>query len=446
MSVSDNASTATARGNAASSAIASGENSAAFSGSVAVANQQINYNTNVSAINALGQITADVDGDEDALLQGSTVAVDGNTQSAAAYGNQVSQSVALAATVVDLPASGVSLTGGTGSPEGNVSADGGAIVSSLQTLYDSSVVADLDNAWTGVDIYADDLAGSTISLDGNTQEAVAVGSSGSNALSVNSTGLSGGAGIVSVQIADNNVDISANTAVETSAYVNEVSGASINLTDNLARSVAYGGSVSNTLNVNTTTVAIDGNGDTASIVTLDPEENFVLDNDEQPSVQAAYGLLNIQSTSASVSAELAAYDDADESAEVFLVDVAGSVDSGSSVANEDNTAVAAAYGNQAVNSGGRLPDGTLVPMMAAGTISSDGEFAAVLNVTNAQTLTTDSTVLASAAGDVMVTAVSQDVIASSVSTSGNAVQAQAYGNLVTNEAVVAATNIDNGSS
>ena len=110
----------TGRGNAASSSFATGANSASFTGSVAVANQQTNYYTNVSG-QTFGGIYADVSSGAQEQLPDSSVLVDGNTVAANAYGNSVSQNLALNAAVQNLPETGVSLSAGTG-PDGNVTA------------------------------------------------------------------------------------------------------------------------------------------------------------------------------------------------------------------------------------------------------------------------------------------------------------------------------------
>lgn len=433
VSVSGNTIAATARGNAVTSAFATGDNSALFSGSVAVASEQVNYNAAISAENGGVEgggstILARVDNDEDLELLEGSVTVDDNTQSATAYGSQSGQSLTIAAANVDLPAGGVFLTGGSGDPEGNVSAEGGAIVTNLQLTYESTVGADLESASIGAQIEAVTLEGSSVSVAGNRQEAVAGGASTSNALTIASTNLSGGAGIVSVQVADE-VFIESDAAAVTAASAIDVSGSSIDVSGNLTQAVAYGGSAANTLNVDATVVDVESNEGTASVVILDPDETFVLDNeaDDQPSVVAAYGLLNIQSTSASVAADLEGY----EGFQTFSIFVDESIDDGSSLANDGNAAVAAAYGADAVNEAS----------LDAGNVLSEGS-TSVLNLTNAQTLTELSSVTASASGNLIRTLVDVDVVDSSISTSGNAVRAQAYGNLADNEVAADATNIN----
>ncbi|MBO9601194.1 MAG: hypothetical protein J7496_01665 [Novosphingobium sp.] len=448
ISVSDNATTAAARGNTATSAFATGDNIASFSASVAVANQQTNTFANT---------TASVDGTTSAVVDplanveapvGSTVAVNGNSFSATAYGNQVGQSATLDTVSLEFPATGVSLTGGTG-PDGNVHATGSALVTSIQSQYSSNVAASDDSNVDLRTVYNNAIQGGTnsddLTVSKNVQEAVAVGSSGSNALSLNTTVVDetptrgAGGGVASVQII---ADASAVTATSSSnAYIDtrEQHGSDVALTDNLQRAVAYGGLVSNSLDVGAESATIDtaANGTVASTVNYRnaATKGFVLDNTNAPSVKAAFGLLNDQSTSATISATAGS----DGSFTVALGDDTLSnntadLEQGSSISNDRNAVAAAAYGNNASN-GAELSVGNLD--------TAPGTFAAVMNVTNAQTVTGDTTITARATGeDTVHTYVGDKVSASSISTSDNTVQALAYGSLAGSSLTADATSID----
>src|SRR5690606_2312734 len=153
----------------------SGEGAASFSGTVAVASQQTNVHTDVTAQVVASTLSADVAYYGQGSLPGSDVTVDGNRSAASAYGNQVSQLLSLAATDIDAPLTGVGLTGGTG-PDGNLSADGNALVTSLQSQYTSDVAADQEG-FVFINYSADSADNSSLAATGNALEAVALGNS-----------------------------------------------------------------------------------------------------------------------------------------------------------------------------------------------------------------------------------------------------------------------------
>lgn len=452
VAVSGNRITGTANGNAASSAFASGDNMASFAGSAALANQQVNFYTNVFA-EGTGNIDARIsDGDE---VTKSTMSVDGNTVGATAYGSSASQSLALDAVAQTLPLTSVTLTGGTGGEfsDGNVDSSGSLTITSLQANYNS----DVDSREVH-EIYAavgDAVVNSTIAVKGNTAEAVSVGASTANKLALSGTALGSGAGIVSVQLNDDDdgddldlTDVSASstgyTHLDTAAGVDS---STVELSGNLQRAIAYGGSASNTLNVSGETVTVDGDVDgIASQVSYDgfANDGMALTFTDQPAVNAANGLLNVQSLNGDIAATALAADWSGVPT-AFAVNVDGDVD-GSSVVNgghlEDgvavggNALVAAAYGADAVNAAG----------FDVGTVAtSDNDFASVMNLTNVQETTFGSSVTAQAAGAAAVyTEVSgdNDVTDSSVSTSYNSVQALAYANRAANSVSASGTQID----
>ncbi len=437
--VSGNAITATARGNTASSALNSGEGAASFVGTASVANQQTNLYTDVDSEIYYAELWGWA-GDNDAdLLTDSTILVDGNRIAASAYGNQVSQTVALEANELDFGDAELSLTGGTGGavPDGNLHAAGGVIVSNLQSIYSSDIDAYSESA-IDVGSYSDEVDNSTIQGIGNTQEAIALGNSGANALSIAGTIVDSNAGIASVQIVADDSSIEADSYSTLDLEADQVNGSSLELSGNLNRAIAYGASVSNTLNVDANEITVDDD-DMASMVTYNVGEpfGFVLDyaDGEAPVVNSPYGVLNVQTVSAQISAE----NDASQAIALDVNESLGAEDEGSSAINDGNTVVAAAYGTDSLNRGG-LTVGTL------DTGDVDPDYSAVLNVTNAQTLATASTVTAEVYGSRTVnTDINDgegDVVESSVSTSSNTIQALAYGNLTDNGVSASGTNID----
>lgn len=441
--VSDNSLTASVSGNAASSAIASGTGAQGFAGSAAVANQQINYNTDLAASVANGQIAV-VTGADGGLTHGSTVSVTDNTSSATGYGNSMNQSIALDATALNIGNGQVALTGGTG-PDGNVAAAGGSTVTNLQSGYNSALAVTNTNSLIGLD--ADSrgpvapgtiLVGDSLATTGNTQEAVAVGNSGSNGLSLTSNDVGSGAGIASAQILDGDSSVSASLTGAAAGVVasTHLQGGQIDVSNNLQRVIAYGGSASNTLNVRATDVSLAQTAGAASVINYDVGNPLAFSNTNQPIVSAAFGVLSDQSTQASVTATANTSTSPSPIGSGLGVSVEGAV-IGSTVSNASNNFVAAAYGNDAANSATLAVDNI---------DSGDSGFASVAAVSNTQAAGAPGSTIAATAtgGNVVFTGIQRDVTDSSVSTSGNAIQALAYGNRASGNTltVAGANNID----
>ena len=414
---------ASTTGNAVSSAITTGANTATFSASVAVANQQTNNQTSVGASNTNSRINATVGtpGVSDSA-NADSVSVADNTSSANAYGNQASQNVSLNANSITLGAGPAVLTGGTG-PDGRIDADGAATVSNLQSRYTGAVSAINADSEVSLTSLADDTTGSSLAVSGNRQEAVALGSSGSNTLALTSgAGTGSGAGVANVQIDGGASPVQATlsgalASVSIEGDLGDDVGGSVALSGNVQRAVGYGNSTTNALAVagNTATLPVADEADRASTVTVDPAaaNGLVFDSSPAtaPRVVAAYGVLNDQSIRSNVTGA------ADGQ---LLVSVATDVQDGSSVINSGNAIAGAAYGNDAANAA----------TVALGQIDTGVPgFAAVANVTNVQAVGSGSAVLAEATGgNVVLTDIDVSVDDSSVATSGNAIQALAYGN------------------
>lgn len=437
--VSGNRIAASTTGNNASSGISTGENTATFGASVAVSNQQTNDDASVDALTTGSKISATVGvaGVADSA-DADSVSVTNNTSAASAYGNQASQDVSIEANSVVLGAGPATLTGGTG-PDGRVVATGAATVSNLQSRYSGAVSATNADSDISLSSLADDTTGSSLAVSSNRQEAVALGSSGSNALSLTSGASTGsGAGIASVQIDGGGSPVEArltgaNVNVNIAGDLGDTVGGSVASTDNLQRAIGYGNSASNTLAVagNIANLPIADETDRPSTVNFDQaaSNGLVFDNSAAtaPSVVAAYGLLNDQSIQSNVTAAAEGQS---------RVSVGTDAQDASSVTNSSNALVGAAYGNDAANAAtvtlGQIDTGI------------DGGFAAVANVTNVQAVGGGAAIRAEATGgDVVLTDIGESVTDSSVTTSGNAVQALAYGNRSTGNTLnVEGTNID----
>jgi hypothetical protein len=457
VTVQDNAITASASGNVASSALATGAGSPSFEGSAALANQQTNFYVNVAA-RSTGDIYAAVTDDDD--LTGSSVLVDGNTVGATAYGSSVSQNLAVSAVQQVLPVSGALLSGGTNDPvtaDGNAHADGSLTVTNLQAAYNVDVDAEEVHNIYAASALGETVEDSSVDVTDNVAEAVSVGNGASNALALTGTGVGTGAGIVSVQINDDDDDDAPDDADGTAtsegvvqANVGGVDGAGVTVSGNLQRAVAYGGSATNALSVGAAgTLTVDGAlSEVSSSVT---NVSGSLTSAPQPEVNAAYGVLNVQSLNGQLVATASGPTWADDSS--FRITVANSVEEGT-ITNgghlEDgvlvdgelrddvpvggNLLVAAAYGADAKNSG---------TMNIGNLVSDGGDFVGVLSVTNVQETSDLSSVSATAGGaQAVLTTVEGSVTGSGVSTSYNAVQALAVANRADNDVDVNANNID----
>ncbi|WP_038205697.1 beta strand repeat-containing protein [Xenophilus azovorans] len=427
VALSGNGISAAATGNAAASAIASGAGAAAFDATAAIANQQTNYNVGVTATVDGSDILAGT-GLNGGVTQNGTVTVEGNSASARASGNEASQSISLAANSVGLGGGNAVLTGGT-AVDGNVSAAGGATLTNLQANYNGSVSAVNADSTIGLD--ADSRAGgplgnvvanSTLSTAGNTQEAVALGNSAGNALSLSGNDVSTGAGIASVQIGGLASPVSATLDSAAAGLVasTHVAGSTLAVEDNLQRAIGYGNSASNTLDVqanNVTGLAV-GAG-VASQVGYDAADAVAFNGaGDLPTVTAAYGILNNQSIQSGVSAEAVS---APGQGGLGLI-VEGNL-AGSSARNEGNAFVGAAYGNDASNS--LTLEATDLSTTGVGTTP-------VASATNVQAVAGSAAVLARAAGgNVVLTDIEDDVTNASVSASENTIQALAYGSRAT---------------
>lgn len=418
-------------GNSASSAVQSGEGASQFDATVALLNQQINYNADISAATSDTAVTAIIGSATGGATSESTVTVSGNRSAARAYGNDVSQTIALEANSLNDAPALTSLTGGTtgATNDGNASATGAMTIASLQSIYNGNVNALNQNSVIGLDADTriatpgDVIGSSSLSTNANTQEAVALGSSASNGISLTGNTVGGGAGIASVQIGDED---SAVMSTLTGAQVGLIAGthtedSTLSVTGNLQRAIAYGTTGTNTLAVDANGVDVAAGGAGAA-GTYNPAGDPFHSSLSQPTVEASFGVLNDQSIQGPVSAA------ADG---VIALNVEGDV-SGSSTANDGNAVVAAAYGNDAANG----------ISLDAGTLTSTG-FASVAHVGNAQAAFGDAAVSATAfGGQVVTTDIEDNVLGSTVSTSTNQVQALASGSQVSNSLAVSGNTVD----
>lgn len=445
VTVSGNDVLATSSGNVLSSTIANGTGSALLNGGVAVGGNQENGSFDLTATvsgSTISATFADNSFESEAGLSdgvaGSTVSLIGNTQTAGAYGNQLTQGIDLSATDLQVGSSEAYLN----IQGSNASATGGATVTSQQSNYSSDVAATVQGAAISLDSNdSEGTANNAFSVAENTQQALALGSTATNSLALDGVTVGIGGGVVSQQYSDASSEVVASVtssaALQTEADLGDFesgSASSASLIDNLQRAIAYGGSVNNSLTVDATSVNLAASSGTISSVNSTSSisgEIFDTVAGSGTRLASAYGILNDQTVLSDVTASAGS----DLSwGSTFEVYVGNNVINGSTVANDRNDAVAAAYANSAGNTA----------TLTVGDLSATGD-SNVAGILNVQTLGNGGDVTAEvrqALGDVIFTNIEDNVEASSISTSGNSLQALAYGNrAASNSLVVEATTI-----
>ena len=449
-------------GNSASNAVASGANAASFDAVVAVSSQQINNGVagGLSATTSGAEVTAVVApggvGPDGGLTSDSAVSASRNTTTARGTGNDGTQTVALAANTLNsgggVTPANVSLTGGTAGAnnDGNVTAFGNATLANLQSNYSSALTVTNENSVVGLSADSregagplpDRIANSTLAADLNTQEAVALGNRGTNALSLDGNTVGGGAGIASVQIVDDGSNIASVLSGASAGAVaaTHVEGSSLSVTGNTQQAIGYGGTAANTLSVDANSVDIAaGGGAAATFLDTSPGQPFHT-SAAQPVLTAAFGLLSDQSLESAVAATA--------SANVVGLEVEGDL-IGSGAANDRSTLMAAGQGLDASNAialdAGTLEQtGDTVVGQLLNTQAVEGagaDVSAIVASGNAR-VRTEGAAGTAARGAVVYSFVEDDLNGSTVSTSTNTVQAVATGSGASNTLAVTGNTVD----
>lgn len=437
VTVAENRMVSSASGNDLTASIESGDNSATFDGSAALASRQELQSADVTAnLGFTNTIEAQVGYDYGATFLGSTVTVDQNIQAASATGNTSRQSIDLAATSLNAADDTGVLLEADLSPSGDASlanADGAIVIANAMFNTGSDVTADVNDAKIYLDAGDSDMGESyntASAITDNIQQAFATGSDAGNSISLTGVDVGAAAGIVNVQSNDLDSDVSASMTGEIELYNdNNIESASAEVSGNAQSAVARGVVASNTLSVDAQTVDVDVLADNTS--NTQPAAGTVSAD------YVAYGIINAQE----VDGDVTAVSDPDN----IMVNLQLSNDAyDSSLALENNSVVAQAQGAVATNSA-TLDIGSLT--------SSDtfGEGEGYASVNNLQDLG-DISVYADASGEgseVMRTELS-DAFTSSISTSSNRVAAIAEGSRANNSLSITTTEVagnpDSGNS
>lgn len=376
-----------------------------------------------------------------AVTSGSDLTVSGNTDSAVATANSVTQQMALDGTKLTLgTASATANTAPSGSGAGVSDSDatGEALVSSRQTNTFTDVVA--TNSSSSITLNSGATKGSSLEVSANLQDSTAVGSTAGNTLSLAGTSVGTGAAIVSTQASDSESAVTASTtgsagivAVSLAAGATDL-GSSASLTDNKLQSRATGGTVTNTLTVSATSVTLQAPD--ATVAATISNSALTSDTSLSGSVSAGYATLNDQLIAGDVSATTNAASGADAG---FAVTSTGNMKNGSSINNDRNAMTAQAQGALATNVTNLVVGGTLSQGTAAGAyvanaavIANIQELSDGADVTARVDTTSDPAVLSKVGGA---------LDSSSVSTSNNKIQALADGAAATNAMTVSATTL-----
>jgi hypothetical protein len=437
VSGSDQASSAT--GNAASGSIASNGTTASISGSAVVSNLQTidpANEVNITAETIDSTVSASAGAEAGGVVTGamldSTMTVSGNSQSAAATGNDSTQAITLnASNITGEGLAATSFDTDTGTAGVQLVAEGDAVIANVQREDDGTTVRGTIASNRIIAISADTTDTSTVSVDGNSQTASATGSRTSNALSLTSGAEQSAAGVVaSVQNADAGVTVIAEATANTTTAISQgqLTDSSLLTTDNAIRSTATGGDATNGLSVTNGTNNLSAGTNTGGTVV-----NTAASGD-QPAVTAAQVVTNDQSRAGDVTAT------STDNQVTSLVDD----DILTSTVTTDGNSLSASATGQRADNGIDLAFNDLT-----GTISGTGT-GTVASVANEQDLLDGGAVTATNLGLnglPVQTYIDSDADGSSISTSGNTVSATARGNVTTGNDVVAdGTNIISGTA
>lgn len=347
---------ASASGNVGTNQIV-GAQSNSFAGSAALASFQVNQDP--AAGDTLA-ISASVDntnvdalvGDGDGILVDSTVTVVGTGVLADATGNRVSNEIGLAGNTIALGSLGADAEPGTltGGQEGisNLVGSAGALLLNVQAGYSANTTASVTGTSVGIDASDNfagggleaDIVGSSLQVSDTAVEAGATGNRAGNMLSLNANALTGSAMLGSVQALDNPGN--AVSATVTGAEIGVLAGqgdvelldSSVNVNDNLVRGRAFGNRASSAVQITANGATLpEAGGATASVVDFN-----IAGADQQ--INAAYGLLGVQSSSQNV---VTTVDDIRIGTEI------GDAASTSQINVIGNAVVGAAFGNEGFN-------------------------------------------------------------------------------------------------
>ena len=374
-----------------------------------------------SASNAEVFATFAIDQAADQSISNATLAVDGNTQVAEAMANNVTNTVSVSATDMDVTAAtSASLANRQG---GTANVDASSDMEAFANVQSS---------------------GSTISIDGNSNRAIGVINNATNSLTVSGTNIAGTGANASVTLvtddtrasgsfalnnsqttlAGSDLDTSASTSIYNNDVVDPASTGIVNGSVSMANNLTFAESSANRAS---NTVTVTGGASNA----------------------APAALANDQSSAASVSATATS----NVGTTLFGTSDEGDLEAvdGSAVSVAGNTTQALARGNTATNTTVFTAGADFATVGTGANINTvSGTSAGAAAMLNRQTNTGAINATASASYQVVLNggagATTAAVLNGAVSVSGNTVAAVAFGNQATNRMELAVLNSGNATA
>ena len=454
-----NSITSLTEGDAAVNSIAAGGAlSASIVGSANVGSVQIDNKILQSSTTTNGLVDSSVGTGAGGTITGSQVNVDTNTVGARAYGNDVNNSLGLAADTVTSGSTSTALSAvrvaGTSSNfnanAGNATTNGSAITS-VQAVYHFTGGADGEvatNTNPGVSLAAGNvngLTGDQLSVSSNLLQAIAEANTGTSALVVSGDTFSGSLGALNGQTNETAVTAtitSAQSLLVAGGGGGTVTGSQLTDSSNNARAIAYGNQeLGNTVSVTGTSITVPGSGVVSTSVTVNPASGLLFDaSGVAPTVTAGVAVLGVQAGSDG-NADVTASNTLG-GAPAVLLQVGNSTTtgdlSGGQAKADLNQVTSAAVGNLGTN-GATLTGGSIV-LSGAATHPSVASVGNIQELQNGVDVSTTTTTGAPATPDVRVL-LSHDALGTAVEANTNTVSADVEGNTSTNSLTVTATSL-----
>lgn len=447
ISITDNTTSASARGNTMTSTLSTGGNAATIDASIALASVQANDTTIVTAQNGFTEIAIDTGTENSGATVDSSLTVTGNDVTSAAYGNNAVQTLSLNANAIvgsnDLRAS---IGEGAGSGDA-MTATGMVTVSNLQLSSDTDVTARTQDGDIYVNIGDGSASGgedlrNTATVSYNTFDATAVNNRAtSQAVSLTGNDVGTGIAVASSQAALQGSDTTAESLRNDVWLKSNADSGSVDSTltidGNLDRALAIANTATTTINIVGNDVLVASDQGTAysggSIEFTEDRGSGGIpnyDNGYIAEVRGAYITLNDQVAAGNTNAT--------NSGGSIQILMSGGDTTNSTLSRINNTRLAAAISNDAANTITLSMNNINVSAGSSGSgfttvAAAMTQQTAAFNLTEAQAVAdTDSSILTD-----------NDVWGSRVANDSNTVEAMAVANRATgNILTVTANNID----
>jgi len=439
LSVSDNVQSAKTTGNSASNGVDISGGSVASDGALLSVQAVVNSTLTANSTMTVGAPAAN---------SASTLVLNSNANSASATINTATNAMTVAAatdlasTTVD---AGPPVTQGTNAVlSGDVSDDYGAaadyVVNNFQYVTNGSVGATAESTISNNDgtfllapLATDGIQSSTVTLNGNSTLASATSNSSVNTLALSANSSTASGGVLNQQTSG--AGVTANAAATVGVAVagfddavtdsNPVNNSAATISGNATVARAGGNSSSNSLSAAATTFANNSEGGITS-----------LNADRADSVAASFAVLNEQANSGPINA----------TATVTYGAAFNTIGSAPTVTNSaltlsGNSAASVAYGNATTN---ELTFAALNSPVAPGTVPTTTAIASNQFNTGNVTATTVATNVSFGVNSPSIVGSNGSVSQSSLSITGNALSAAAYGNSATNTLTISGNNVNVG--